>query len=64
VRERIDRDGNIYLPHFGELRVAGVKSSELNSVLTERIGQEFRKFELSVALGDLRSIQVLVVSAR
>jgi protein involved in polysaccharide export with SLBB domain len=61
VRERIDRDGNIYLPHFGELRVAGLKSSELNSVLTERIGQEFRKFELSVSLGDLRSIQVLVV---
>ncbi len=61
VRERIDRDGNIYLPHFGELRVAGLKSSELNPVLAERIGREFRKFELSVALGDLRSIQVLVV---
>lgn len=61
VRERVDRDGNIYLPHFGEIRVAGLKSSELNPVLTERIGQEFRKFELSVTLGDLRSIQVLVV---
>ena len=61
VRERIDRDGNIYLPHFGELRVAGLKASELNAFLTSRVGQEFRKFEISVTLGDLRSIQVLVV---
>ncbi len=61
VRERIDRDGNIFLPHFGELRVAGLKSSELNPFLTARIGQDFRKFDISVTLGDLRSIQVLVV---
>jgi len=61
VRERIDRDGNIFLPHFGELRIAGLKSSELNQFLNARIGQEYRKFDLSVTLGDLRSIQVLVV---
>jgi polysaccharide biosynthesis/export protein len=61
LRERIDRDGNIFLPHFGELRVAGLKSSELNQFLTTRISQEFRKFDLQVTLGDLRSIQVLVV---
>jgi polysaccharide export outer membrane protein len=61
VRQTIDRDGNIYLPHFGELRVAGMKSSELNQALTARVGQEYRKFDLSVSLGQLRSIQVLVV---
>jgi polysaccharide export outer membrane protein len=61
LRERVDRDGEIFLPHFGELRVAGLKSSELTPFLTTRIGQEFRKFELSATLGQLRSIQVLVV---
>jgi polysaccharide export outer membrane protein len=61
LREHIDRDGNLYLPHFGEVRIAGLKYSELNQFLTARIGQEFRKFELSVSLGQLRSIQVLVV---
>ncbi|HEX3470635.1 MAG TPA: SLBB domain-containing protein [Silvibacterium sp.] len=61
VRERIDRDGNIFLPHFGELHIAGLKSPELDPFLTARIGQEFRNFDLSVTLGDLRSIQVLVV---
>lgn len=61
LREVIDRDGNIYLPHFGELRVAGLRSSEINQALTTRIGQEYRKFDLSVSLGQLRSIQVLVV---
>jgi protein involved in polysaccharide export with SLBB domain len=61
LQERVDRDGSIALPHFGTVRVAGLKASELNSVLTARIGQEFRKFDLSVSLGQLRSIQVLVV---
>jgi protein involved in polysaccharide export with SLBB domain len=61
LREPVDRDGNIYLPHFGELRVAGLKASELDQALTARIGQEFKKFELSATLGRLRSIQVLVV---
>ena len=60
-REVVDRDGNIYLPHFGEVRIAGLRSSELNQALTTRISQEFRKFDLSVSLGQLRSIQVLVV---
>ena len=61
LREHIDRDGNLYLPHFGEVRVAGMKFSELQPFLTARIGEEFRKFDLSVSMGQLRSIQVLVV---
>ncbi len=61
LRLKIDRDGSIYLPHVGTLRVAGLKYSDLNGFLRTQISQEFRNFELSVSLGELRSIQVLVV---
>lgn len=61
IREHVDRDGNIYLPHFGELRVAGMKFSDIQPLIAGRIGEEFRKFDLSVSMGQLRSIQVLVV---
>ncbi len=61
LREHISRDGNLFLPHFGELRVAGLKFSELQPFLSARIGEEFRKVDLSVSMGQLRSIQVLVV---
>lgn len=61
LREHVSRDGNLFLPHFGELRVAGLKFSELQPFLSSRIGEEFRKFDLSVSMGQLRSIQVLVV---
>ncbi|MBB6146589.1 protein involved in polysaccharide export with SLBB domain [Silvibacterium bohemicum] len=61
VRQLVDRSGNIFLPHFGSIRVAGLHSSELNQFLSDRIGKEFRQFDISVTLGQLRSIQVLVV---
>jgi protein involved in polysaccharide export with SLBB domain len=61
LRATIVRDGSIYIPHVGTLRVAGLKYAELNQFLKDRIGQEFRNFDLSVSMGELRSIQVLVV---
>ncbi len=61
LREHISRDGNLFLPHLGDLPVAGLKFSELQPFLSAHISEEFHKVDLSVSMGQLRSIQVLVV---
>ncbi len=61
VRAPIDRNGNLFLPGIGVVRLAGLRFADLNGFLSQRIGEQYRKFELSVSLGQLRSIDVLVV---
>jgi polysaccharide biosynthesis/export protein len=61
LREIVDRSGNIYIPHVGLIQVAGTKFMEARDYLTQQISREFRRFELSVEMGHLRSIQVFVV---
>jgi protein involved in polysaccharide export with SLBB domain len=58
---RVDRSGAIYLPHVGEIHVAGLPFSELDDHIRSGIARVFRNFELNVDLGQLRSIQVFVV---
>jgi len=57
---RVDRSGNIYLPRIGEIHVAGLQYSALEGHLREAVGRLYRKFDLSVDLGRIRSIQVYV----
>lgn len=57
----IDRAGAIYIPQVGEVRVAGLKFSQIQDYLKTAIGRVFHNFELSVGMGQLRSIQVFVV---
>jgi polysaccharide biosynthesis/export protein len=57
----VDRDGQIYLPKVGSLSVAGVHYDQLATHLKNAIGRDFRNFELTVTLGQLRSVQVFVV---
>jgi polysaccharide export outer membrane protein len=57
----VDRGGNIYVPKVGTVRVAGVHYEQLRSVIQDAISRLYRDFELSVNLGQLRSIQVFVV---
>ncbi len=61
VRAPLDRNGNLFLPGIGVVRLAGLRFADLNGFLSQRIGEQYRKFELSVSLGQLRSIDVLVV---
>ena len=57
----IDRAGAIYVPQVGEVRVAGLKFSQIQDYLKTAIGRVYHNFELSVSMGQLRSIQVFVV---
>jgi protein involved in polysaccharide export with SLBB domain len=57
----VDRSGSIFVPEVGSIHVAGVKSDQMHDFLKTQVGRVFRNFDLSVNLGQLRSIQVFVV---
>jgi len=59
----IDRTGRITIPRVGAVQVAGLKVSELEGVITRRVAQTFRNFQLSVSTGQLRSVRVMVTGA-
>ncbi|MGZ3239761.1 MAG: SLBB domain-containing protein [Burkholderiaceae bacterium] len=61
IRATIDRNGQVSIPKVGTFSLAGVKASELESVLKAQIGRQFTNFSLSASLGALRSIQIYVV---
>jgi polysaccharide biosynthesis/export protein len=61
VRTRVDRNGNIFIPEVGNFYVAGVKYEQLQPFLKAQVGRVFQNFDLSVTLGELRSIDIFVV---
>jgi polysaccharide export outer membrane protein len=61
VRLTVDRNGQISLPKLGVVSVAGLRYEQLEGYLRQAIGVLYKDFELNVALGHLRSIQVLVL---
>ncbi|HEY8101581.1 MAG TPA: SLBB domain-containing protein [Burkholderiaceae bacterium] len=61
IRATIDRNGQVSIPKIGTFTLAGVRASELESVLKAQIGRQFTNFSLSASLGTLRSIQIYVV---
>jgi polysaccharide export outer membrane protein len=60
-RVAVDRSGQIFIPKVGGLQVAGLHFGELQGYVRNAIGRVFRNFDLNVTLGQLRSIQILVV---
>jgi protein involved in polysaccharide export with SLBB domain len=59
----VDRDGQIFIPKVGSLRVAGLRYEQLESYLRAAIGNLYKGFELSVTMGKLRSIQIFVLGS-
>jgi polysaccharide biosynthesis/export protein len=57
----VDRNGQIAIPKVGQVTVAGLHYDELGSHLHQAIGAIYKDFELNVALGQLRSIQIFVL---
>jgi polysaccharide biosynthesis/export protein len=57
----VDRGGEVFLPKVGTLIVAGLKYQQLPEYFRTAIGRVFRNFDLTVSLGQLRSIQLFVV---
>ena len=61
VQARVDRNGAVYIPKVGNINVAGLKFSQLQSYLKSQIGRIYQNFDLNVSMGELRSIDVFVV---
>lgn len=60
LRLTVDRSGRIIIPRVGPVVVAGIRHTDLNELLTRRVGQVFKNFQLSATLGRLRSIRYYV----
>jgi protein involved in polysaccharide export with SLBB domain len=57
----VDRAGAVYIPQVGNVTVSGLEFRQLPEFLRSQLGRVFRNFDLSVNMGQLRSIQVFVV---
>jgi polysaccharide export outer membrane protein len=62
-RVTVDRNGQIYLPKVGSLTVAGLRYEQVEGYLHSAIGALFKDFQLNVAMGQLRSIQIFVLGS-
>ena len=60
LRLIVDRSGRISVPRVGAILVSGVRYADLPDVISRRVAQVFRNFQLSVALGQLRGVRVFV----
>jgi protein involved in polysaccharide export with SLBB domain len=60
---RVDRSGDVYLPQVGPVHVANVQFSGLDAQLRRAIGRVYRNFDLTVDLGQIRSIQIYLAGA-
>ncbi len=60
LRLTVDRSGNIAVPRVGSIQVGGVRSGDLNEVISRRVGRVFKNFQLSATPGQVRAIRVFV----
>lgn len=60
LRLTVDRAGRVTIPRVGPVMVVGLRYADLHDVLTRRIGQVFKNFDLSVSLGRIRGVRVYV----
>ena len=60
LRLIVDRSGRISIPRVGAIMVSGVRYADLPAVISQRMAQTFKNFQLSVSLGQLRGVRVYV----
>ncbi|MBL0161935.1 MAG: SLBB domain-containing protein [Bryobacterales bacterium] len=59
----VDRSGAVYIPQAGNVHVSGLAYGQLAGHLQSQLSRVYRNFELSINMGQLRSIQVFVVGS-
>src|SRR5580658_3323955 len=57
---RVDRSGEVYLPQVGQVHVADLRLSELESHLRDAIGRVYHNFDMTADVGQIRAIQVYI----
>jgi protein involved in polysaccharide export with SLBB domain len=56
----VDRAGTVYLPQIGAVHVAGLPYSDVSRQLRASIGRIYKNFDLTVNLGQLRSVRIFL----
>jgi protein involved in polysaccharide export with SLBB domain len=57
----VDRAGAVFVPQVGAVNVTGLQFQQLSGYLRSQLGRVYRNFDLTVNMGQLRSIQIFVV---
>lgn len=57
----VDRTGTINLPKVGSIPLGGVRFSQAEGLINNSISKLFKNYELSVSMGQTRSISIFVV---
>jgi polysaccharide biosynthesis/export protein len=57
----VDRAGAVFIPQAGNLHVAGLRYEQVEGFLRAQLARVFRNFDLTVTMGQLRSVDVFVV---
>ncbi len=59
----VDRDGTVTVPKLGPFEVASMSLAEVKSFLSEQIEKQLIGAKVNVAIGQLRSMRILVMGA-
>jgi len=60
LRLVVDRSGLISVPRIGAITVAGLRYADLVNAVSRRVGEVFKNYQLTVTMGQVRSIRVYV----
>lgn len=60
IERQIDTDGKIFLPKIGSVMLAGVRYADLKGRIAAAVGQQYRGYEVTVSVRQLRGIRVYV----
>lgn len=56
----VDRNGEIFLPQVGKVKLVGVRNRDLRDRIAAAIGTKYREFEVTVSIKRLRGLRVYV----
>jgi polysaccharide export outer membrane protein len=57
----VDTAGAVFIPQVGSVNLTGMQFKDLPGFLQSQLGRVYRNFQFNVNMGQLRSIQILVV---
>jgi protein involved in polysaccharide export with SLBB domain len=60
VRLTVDREGRIFVPKVGAVKVGGVRYGDLYDVISREVSRQYRGFQLEVTVAQLHGITVYV----
>jgi len=57
----VDRNGEIFLPKAGPVRVWGLKYSEMETLVKDQLSKYFTRVNINITMGPLRTLKVFIL---